>query len=267
MLLSCQDKLIPGNTSQEKFRNAATLGFDAIEINGSGQKPLNERVDEIKEAAKVSRLTPVTICGGYASGWIGDFNEEHRKACVREIASMLPAAAEIGASGWIVPAAYGMFSRKLPPHIPPRSPQEDREALLNSLETLGREAQRCGVQIYLEPLNRYEDHMINTVESAVELIRALHLPSVKVMLDLFHGNIEETDLAGTIAAYPNEIAHIHLADSNRLQPGTGHLDFRSVFRALKNTGYKGTCAMECTVAGPDGMLALRETVKYLRGCE
>ena len=98
-------------------------------------------------------------------------------------------------------------------------------------------------------------------------MRALGMPSVKVMLDLFHGNIEETSLAGTIAEYSQEIAHIHLADSNRLQPGKGHLDFVPVFSVLKDAGYEGVCAMECTVAGSDGMQALKETVRYLRGCE
>jgi sugar phosphate isomerase/epimerase len=87
------------------------------------------------------------------------------------------------------------------------------------------------------------------------------------MLDLFHGNIEEASQAGTIAEFSGEIAHIHLADSNRLQPGKGHLDFRPVFRALREIGYGGTCAMECTVVGLDAMQALKETVRFLRGCE
>ena len=69
------------------------------------------------------------------------------------------------------PASYGMFSRRLPPFEPPRSPEEDRDgAARRRSPTLGEHAAREGVALVLEPLNRYEDHMVNTLEQAVELV-------------------------------------------------------------------------------------------------
>jgi hypothetical protein len=93
-----------------------------------------------------------------------------------------------------------MFSRNLPPFTPPRTPEEDRAVLLESLAALGEHAAHEGVSVFLEPLNRYEDHMLHTLAEAVALCEALALPSVKVMADFFHMNIEEDDIGRAIRA-------------------------------------------------------------------
>ena len=73
----------------------------------------------------------------------------------------------------ITPAAWGMFTRRLPPFDePPRTPEEDREVLRRGLAELGAHAEAAGVVLLLEPLNRYEDHMVNTLAQAAELIAA-----------------------------------------------------------------------------------------------
>src|SRR4028119_1149477 len=98
------------------------------------------------------------------------------------------------------PAAWGMFSRRLPPFTPPRSPERDREVLLDALGRLGEVAAREGVLLLLEPLNRYEDHMVNTVAEAAELARATGLASVAVGADTYHMNIEEADPLAAVDA-------------------------------------------------------------------
>lgn len=114
-----------------------------------------------------------------------------------------------------------LFAEALPPFVPPRSAEDDTAILIDSLFELGSTAAKHGVNVYLEPLNRYEGHMINTVKRAVGLIEAVRLPSVSVMLDLFHDNIEETDTPGVIEMYAEYIRHVHLAYTNRLQPAKG----------------------------------------------
>jgi sugar phosphate isomerase/epimerase len=81
-----------------------------------------------------------------------------------------------------------MFSLRLPPFKPPRSAEDDRHVLIEGLTELGEHAAREGVCVLLEPLNRYEDHMINRLDQAVDLCRTVDLESVCVMGDFFHMN-------------------------------------------------------------------------------
>jgi sugar phosphate isomerase/epimerase len=83
------------------------------------------------------------------------------------------------------------------------------------------------------------------------------------MGDLFHMNIEEDDLGGSIRAAGGHLAHVHLADSSRLQPGAGHTDFAGAFEALRGVGFGGYMAMECGIRG-DARQVLPEVVRHLR---
>ncbi|HZB51853.1 MAG TPA: sugar phosphate isomerase/epimerase family protein, partial [Mycobacteriales bacterium] len=156
---------------------------------------------------------------------------------------------------------------RLPPFTPPRGEREDREALLEALAELGEHAAREGVWLALEPINRYEDFMVNRIDQAVslgeEVERETGVGSVRVCADLFHMNIEEDDLAKAITGAGDRIAHVHVDDSNRLQPGTGHLDFPAVFAALREIGYDGWLALECRLRG-EPATALAGTTAFLR---
>ncbi len=76
------------------------------------------------------------------------------------------ALAEVGGKGIVVPAAWGMFTFRLPPMTSPRSLDGDRKMVSDSLRVLEQAAARTGTVVYLEPLNRYQDHMINTLADA-----------------------------------------------------------------------------------------------------
>jgi sugar phosphate isomerase/epimerase len=157
----------------------------------------------------------------------------------------------------------GALSRALPPFEVSRTREEDRRVLLDALEELGEHADREGTLVLLEPLNRYEDHMLNRLEEAVELSRVSGRVSVKVMGDLFHMNIEEDDAAESIRRAEGHLAHVHLADSNRAHPGAGHNDFASTFAALRDIGFDGYLAMECSIRG-DAEKVLPQVVRHLR---
>jgi sugar phosphate isomerase/epimerase len=159
-----------------------------------------------------------------------------------------------------------MFSLRLPPMVPPRDSNGDREALLDSLARLDAVAGATGTMVYLEPLNRYEDHMINTLETARSIINDGAFLNVKITADFFHMNIEEADIPQTILCNKEFIGHIHLADSHRYQPGSGHMDFSGGFKALEEIGYEGYMAFECRVLGEDPQQEYRKSVAYIRDC-
>ena len=116
----------------------------------------------------------------------------------------------------------------------------------------------------LAPINRYETHLLKTVGQAAEICRAVGSPGIKLMADYFHMNIEEADMGRAIEDVADCLAYVHLADSNRYQPGAGHLDFRPGLAALKRIGYDGYLTLECKILGEDQGQALVECARYIR---
>jgi sugar phosphate isomerase/epimerase len=259
MLLS-QDKPFLPQDWIGKFSTLKSLGFEGFEIDG---RILLDQFDRIAHASQITQFPIVTICGGYL-GWIGDFDETKRLNCMNDIEAMLLKGQKIGIKGIIVPAAWGMFSKRLPPMIPPRSDEEDVQVLLKSLRYLNQIAHQTETTIYLEPLNRYEDHMLNTIKDAAKLIIKGSLDHVKICYDFFHMNIEEPEMDKPIHQFSELIGHIHLASSHRYQPGTGHLDYAPGLKALHSIGYQGDYAIECRVMGSDLLQAYQESAQYVK---
>jgi sugar phosphate isomerase/epimerase len=256
--LSCQEHLLPGETIFEKWEFAKGAGFDGIELRGT--EDWNGRMDEFREArGRGAVFSSVCLI---SDRFIGDLDAGRRREAVVHMKDLLSGIAELGGTGAVTPAAFGVATKRLPPFTVPRTEEEDRQVLLGALNELGEHAGREGTLVLLEPLNRYEDHMLNRVDQAVELCEAVG-PSIKVMGDLFHMNIEEDDLGGAIRAANGHLAHVHLADSSRLQPGTAHTDFAGAFAALRDVGFEGYMAMECGIRG-EAEKALPESVRYLR---
>ena len=94
-------------------------------------------------------------------------------------------------------------------------------------------------RLLIQPLNRYETKIINTVDEGLALLEKLNNPRVKLLLDTFHMNIEEANIASAISRAGRHIGLIHLIDNNRHALGTGHMDFKTIIRALRRAGYDG----------------------------
>jgi sugar phosphate isomerase/epimerase len=259
--LAVQEHMVPGDDLEARWEFATAAGFDGIELLGHGRR-FRERLPELRAARAAGVVLP-SVCVAM-DRFIGDFDAGRRRDAVEGMKALLEVIVEAGGYGAITPAAYGLFSRALPPFTPPRSPDEDREVLLEGLGELAEHARRAGAVLLLEPLNRYEDHMVNTLDQAVDLCQAVGLDSVRVMGDFFHMSIEEADLAESIRRAGPFLAHMQLGDSNRLQPGRGHLDFGPSLKALEDIGFSGFLAMECGVEG-DPATALPAVARYLRG--
>ncbi|MCG5215984.1 sugar phosphate isomerase/epimerase family protein [Streptosporangium sp. KLBMP 9127] len=261
MRVSCQEQLLPGRTLQEKFAFAVDAGFDAIELRGKGERHFESRLPEL-ERARADGVVMPTVCVDMAH-FIGDFDAGRRRDAIDNLASQLSVIAQLGGTGVMTPASWGQFSRRLPPFEPPRTPEDDRKVLLEALTELGEHAAGLGVLIMIEPLNRYENHMVNSLAQAVELCEATGLASVRVAGDTYHMNIEEDDPCASLAAAAPWLAHMQVSESNRNQPGTGHLDWPAHLATLDAIGYQGDLALECRLRG-EPELALPQTAAFLR---
>jgi sugar phosphate isomerase/epimerase len=259
--LAVQEQLLPGRTLVEKFDMALKAGWDAIELRGGAGESFRNRLPELQAASRAGVVMP-TVCVDMLH-FIGDFDAERRRDAVRSMSTLLSVIAEIGGRGAMTPASWGMFSRRLPPFKPPRSEIEDRAVLLDGLHALGTRALSAGTQIYLEPLNRYEDYLVNRLDQAVSLVEEVGLPSVRVVADFFHMDIEEVDISRSLTAAAPYLGHVQVSDSNRLEPGAGHLDWTPALHTLDTIGYDGYLALESRLSGPADQV-LTPAAEFLR---
>jgi sugar phosphate isomerase/epimerase len=255
--LACQESLVSADTFADKVVMLADYGFDGIEVWGS---TLRDRLEVIREAT-VGRIPVSTVCSGFRGCFLSP-ERDTRDIAVSDMKELLAMAGDLGAKGVIFVPLFG------PPQLPDLSPLADPIALEKDLfvrliEEMVPAAERAGTYLLLEPLNRYETHLINTLAQAQEIIDRVGSPTVKIMADFFHMSIEERDIPAAIGAAGPHIGHVHLADSTRECPGYGHTNFLMGFAALREAGFNGYMAFECKVPG-DPAVELPKAVKYLR---
>jgi sugar phosphate isomerase/epimerase len=238
---SCQEQLIPGETYTKKFNFLAETGFAGIEVWS------HNLASNVEEMSHLSDETGVRVSSGCQSfnGGLIDIDEKARRLAIDTIKDALDTLAAVGAAGFVVPAGFALGSRALPPFKPPRPPDEDAAALANALAEILPLAAEREVSLFLEPINRYESHYLNTLAEAEAVAKQAASPWLSITADLFHMSIEETDPAGELARVAPHLGHVHLADSNRRLPGQGHLDLEKHFTALLQAGYSGWLAVEC----------------------
>ena len=114
----------------------------------------------------------------------------------------------------------------------------------NGLAPVADHALARGVRLALEPLNRYETSLVNTVEHALEIVDMVDSPALGVCLDTFHLNIEEKDPAASVRAAGGRIAHVQACGTDRGTPGADRFDWAGVGRALRDVGYEGPVCIE-----------------------
>ncbi|RLI28656.1 hypothetical protein DRO58_01710 [Candidatus Bathyarchaeota archaeon] len=143
-----------------------------------------------------------------------------------------------------------------------RNPEEARRLLVDSLRRLRDPCERHDVNLLLEPLNRYETDLVNKISGALSIIGETG-GWVKLLFDTFHMGIEERSLYDAILHAGSSIAHVHVAENNRLPPGMGSIDWERVVFRLLRVGYKGYLSLEA-MPEPSLKEALKQTADTLK---
>lgn len=239
MPIAVQEDMLLGRTTHERFENAKALGADGIEVWG---QDLHNRVHELMEASKAAGLPVAAINHGRQSCFLHNDPQERYNA-LAELRASMNAASDLGAKGVIFVPIFG--AALLPDLMPWKTAvQLEAELLLVQLNNLADLADAMDIELYVEPINRYETHFLNRLEQAAQITRKLGHPRVKIVADVFHMALEEDSLAGAIQQHAADIGHVHLADSNRRLPGQGTTDFAAIGTALQSIGYQGWAAYE-----------------------
>ena len=133
--------------------------------------------------------------------------------------------------------------------------KQEREWCVGILKEVSQIAGDCGVTLGLEPLNRFETDMVNTVDQALSILDEVGNPNLKIVLDTFHSNIEEKDIPASIRKIGKDLlCHVQGNESDRGTPGTGHLEWQGIQEALTEIGYDGAVVIE-TFGQPSKELA------------
>ena len=243
MRIALREGMTPGATLAEKLAWLASVGVDGIKLHDAS---LDLPPTDLTALFNGSPVAAANVDG---SKELLDPDPKKRAAGLELTRARLRLAAELGAAGVLLVPQFGRGSL-LPDLSPVKTAIElERELLVAQLKDLAPVAAAAGTTLFLEPLNRYEAHLVNRLEQGIAFAEQVG-PEIRIMVDFFHMNIEEADIAASIRAAGSRIVYVHVADSNRLQPGRGHLDFRPGFAALKAIGYDGYLGIECRVDGP-----------------
>jgi sugar phosphate isomerase/epimerase len=256
--LAVQSRLVPGANLLERYESARRLGFDGMELSVATPGPT---MIELAQEAVRDGIPVTAICSGHR-GWLIDPDPALVQSARDDIATLLELGGRLAAPLIVVPI-YGR-TRKFAGCGTGRTAEDDEALWLDGLREATRHAQAVGGTLVVEPINRYENSLSVTLADASRWSRAMHSANVRMMADVFHMNIEEPDLEAAFLPYRDELAYVHLGDSQRLEPGQGHLDFEAVFRGLARISYDGWASMECNLSGPPEDV-LPEAVRFVRG--
>ncbi|MBZ0261789.1 MAG: sugar phosphate isomerase/epimerase [Hyphomicrobiales bacterium] len=163
---------------------------------------------------------------------------EHLKAAIDKTAEM----GALALSG----VTYGGIGERT--GLPPTQAEYDNVA--RALSAAAKHAKSRGIQFGIEPVNRYENHLINTGWQAVEMVERIGADNMFIHLDTYHMNIEEKGAANGILDAREHLKYIHLSESDRGTPGCGTCDWDEVFATLAAIGFKGGLAMESFINMP-----------------
>ena len=241
---------------ESSIRKAAALGYDGVELALKTADNVNRT--KLRQWLGQSGLRVSCISTGQIYAGLGlSFTDPDpaRRRQVREIfIGLIELAEEFG-------QLINIGRARGPIGAAPRYGAESRFIEM-ACELCDCAAQR-NVTLVIEPVNRYELDFINTLAEGVDLIGKVDRPNLKLMPDVFHMNIEDPSIEGELIRHIDQIAYIHFADSNRLAPGWGHLDFPGLIAILERAGYRGWAAVEI-LPKPDPDSAARQAVQFLR---
>ncbi len=217
------------------LRRIKKFGYESIEISG---EPAQYKVPETRALLKEHGIR----CWGAVTLTLGERNlaakdEGQRARSVDYVKSVITMVSELdGEIITLVPATVGKV-------VPDGTEEEEWKWVVDATRECFHHAQKKGVRIAVEPLNRFETYFFNRAAQALALADAVS-PECGVCLDAFHLNIEEEDMYDAIRLAGKRLFDFHVADNNRFAAGLGQLDWKKIVGTLKEIGYDGALTNE-----------------------
>ncbi|NKB52039.1 MAG: TIM barrel protein [Rhizobiaceae bacterium] len=220
------------------FEELKKTGYDGIELPIFDGDPAHYA--RVGQAARDNGLRVTTVCvmpGEDHSCLSGDAGIQ--EAALNHIKWAIDCTE--AASGEVLCGPFhqplGVFSGNPPT-------EDERSNLVTVHKKAAAYAADHGVTLGIEPLNRFECYVLNTVEDAADIVKRVGADNYGLLYDTFHANIEEKDPVGVIGPNIKQISHVHFSENDRGTPGKGHVPWAETMSALKHGGYDGWCTIE-----------------------
>jgi hydroxypyruvate isomerase len=241
-----------GESFIDQIKFMSDQGFRAIEDNGMLNRPVEEQEKIGKELARLGMTMGVFVVDGGDNWKVSlttgkqEFKDNFVKTCQRCVET----AKRVNAK-WMT-VVPGFFDRSMPMGI----------QTSNVIDALRRGAEIFephGLIMVLEPLSDTPELFMRFSDQTFELCKAVKSPACKILFDIYHMQRNEGNLINNIERCWDEIAYFQIGDNpGRKEPGTGEVNFKSIFKFAHNKGYKGVWGMEHgnAIGGKEGELAL-----------
>jgi len=205
-------------------------GFDGVELPildpaAFQADAVGRELDRFGFERTAVSIVPEGASLGAPDASIRDRARQHMERC---IASARDVGATLLSGPFYTPVGYFTGQRRA---------SDEWSRVVESWQRLGASARAAGVEIGLEPLNRFETYFLNTVGDAVALCEAIDDPAVGILLDTFHANIEEKSIGVAVRQAAPWLKHLHACENDRGIPGSGHVDWDAFFDAVADVGY------------------------------
>jgi len=251
----CKGLGFEGKSFQKIFEDMSRIGYDGVELFVEDIDRFDAR--EVKEIADSEGMSVSSIdtSAVFLKRGLSFTDADHgkREKAVENVVKHIQGASVLN--------SYVTLSL-----VRGSAGSGEQEAVWRALECIKKccqTATNLGVVLLLEPLNRYEIDFINTLEEARSVVKEIGPESLGLLADTFHMNIEERSIEDSLLSVRDMLKHVHVADSNRLAPGMGHLNFERLVNVLKSIGYDGYLTVEI-ISKPSVKMALGKAAEFLR---
>lgn len=223
----------------ELFPKIKSMGYDAVEIPVEYPEKIDGK--KVKEALQRHGLDPI-VCGAFGSSRdLTNEDSEVHENCFNYILQCLDLCNEWDAKFLAGPMYSAVGKARM---ISPEQRKVEWHRAVTNIHKVSKLAHERGLEIALEPLNRFESDLINTAEDVMRLVSDVNHPAAKVMLDGFHMAIEERNIEQAITSVGDKLIHIQVSENYRGTPGTGQTPWNSFKKGLTNINYQGIVSIE-----------------------
>jgi D-psicose/D-tagatose/L-ribulose 3-epimerase len=217
------------------------------------------------QVIEIPLLTPETVDVAHARALLSDHGiaasgslclprdrmaQDNPQAATEFLMPALEVAHALGCKflGGVTYSALGYKSGKPPT-------EQEYANIATALKPVAQRAGQWGMQLGIEPCNRYETHLLNTAQQGLDMIARIGEPNVVIHLDTYHMNIEEKGIGHGLTLAGAHAPYLHVSESDRGVPGTGTVDFDGAFAALAAAKWDGDLVMESFVSVPPEIAA------------
>ena len=225
--------------STRLFPKFKKWGFETVEIPIEAPEHIDSA--KVKAALDKNGLVCGSVCACMGPGRDFRGSAKDQREAMKYCKALIDHMVVLGCPSLIGPV-YSVVGKA--DAVEPKQQKKEFALVVKNLKVLAAYAEKKGVQICVEPLNRFETDFLNTCDKGLQLIKAVGSPALKLHLDTFHMNIEEKNQAVAIKKAGKLLGHFHACGTDRGTPGNDELDWKPIVKALKSIKYKGDVVIE-----------------------